>query len=214
VAGHTVGHYLTAISQQYAATGDKRFKDRVDYIVSEMAECQARYGDGYIGALRPLELRVLRDLGKGSVDFTGSSYLGGAWVPWYTEHKILAGLKDAWVLTGNLQAKEVAMKLADFVDKVTSALSPEQQQQMLAVEFGGMNETLVEMYALTGQQRYLDASRRFYKKAVMDPLAAGKDPLPGLHANTHIRRSSAKRCATRSRATGMGGRSARISGTW
>lgn len=97
IAGHTLGHYLTALSQQYAATGDARFRERIAYVVGEMAECQQRYGDGYVGALPPLELETLRGLKAGRVDVQGRfNFRGGAWVPWYTQHKVLAGLKDAW----------------------------------------------------------------------------------------------------------------------
>jgi len=187
IAGHTLGHYLTAISQQYAATGDKRFRDRIDYIVSQMAECQKLYGDGYIGALPPLELNTLRGFKKGILELSGSfNFKGGAWVPWYTEHKILAGLKDAWVLGGDPQAKDVTLKLADWIDSVTAGLSPSQLQAMLQVEHGGMSETLMEIYELTGNPKYLETANRFYHKAVMDPLLAGRDSLPGLHANTQI----------------------------
>lgn len=180
IAGHTLGHYLTAISQQYAATGDKRFRDRIDYIVSEMAECQKAYGDGYIGALPPRELASLRDLKKGIVNFRNS------WVPWYTQHKVLAGLVDAWVLGGSAQARDVALKLADWVDDITKGLTPRQVETMLQVEHGGMLDTLVQIYALTGERRYLDASRRFYHHAIFDPLLAGRDDLTGKHANTQI----------------------------
>lgn len=180
IAGHSLGHYLTALSQQYAATGDKRFRERIDYIVAQMAECQKAYGDGYIGALPPPELAALRALKTGNVEMKGT------WVPWYTEHKILAGLKDAWVLGGNTQAKEVALKLADWTDDVTAKLTPEQGQQMLRTEFGGMSETLVELSQLSGNPKYLEVSRRFYHQAIMDPLLAGRDELPGKHANTQI----------------------------
>lgn len=187
IAGHTLGHYLTAISQQYAATGDKRFRERIDYIIKEMAECQKAYGDGYIGALPPKELETLRGLKQGKVELAGAfNFKNGAWVPWYTQHKVLAGLTDAWLLGGSAQAKEVDLKLADWVDDITKGLTPEQQQTMLQVEHGGMLETLVELYELTGQQRYLEVSRRFYHKAILDPLAAGKDELTGKHANTQI----------------------------
>lgn len=187
VAGQTLGHYLTALSQQFAATGDERFRDRVTYIVKEMAECQQRYGDGYIGALPPKELETLRNFKDGKVDVSGGSHFkNGAWVPWYTEHKILAGLISAWTLTGNQQAKDVALKLGDFVDTVTAGLTPEKQQEMLRVEQGGMLESLVELYSLTGNQRYLEASRRFYHRAILDPLLEGRDDLAGKHANTQI----------------------------
>lgn len=187
IAGHSLGHYLTAISQQYAATGDKRFKEKIDYTIGEMAECQKRYGDGYIGALPPAELRIMRAFEQGKVEPESAFFFkGGGWVPWYTQHKILAGLIDAWTLGGNKQAKEVTLKLADWVDKITRNLTSEQQQQMLRVEHGGMLESMVQVYALTGEQRYLDAAQRFYHKSVFDPLLAGEDRLAGLHANTQI----------------------------
>ena len=187
IAGHTLGHYLTALSQQYAASGDVRFRDRIAYIIREMAECQQAYVDGYIGALPPLELQALRGFKDGKVEVQGSfNFKGGAWVPWYTEHKVLAGLKDAWVLAGSAQAKVVTLKLADWIEDVTRNLTPEQQQQMLRVEFGGMSETLADIYALTGDKKYLDASRRFYHEAILRPLLEGRDELAGKHANTQI----------------------------
>ncbi|MFL6208580.1 MAG: beta-L-arabinofuranosidase domain-containing protein [Pyrinomonadaceae bacterium] len=187
IAGHTLGHYLTALAQQYAATGDVRFRDRIAYIVKEMAECQQAYGDGYIGALPPLELATLRGFKAGKVETEGNfNFKGGAWVPWYTEHKVLAGLKDAWVLAGNAQAKQVTLKLADWIEAVTRNLTPEQLQRMLSVEHGGMSETLADIYALTDDVKYLNAAHRFYHEAIMRPLAAGRDELAGRHANTQI----------------------------
>jgi DUF1680 family protein len=187
LAGHTLGHYLTALSQQYAATGDERFRKRIDYIVSEMAECQAAYGDGYIGALPPLELQTMRDFKKGIVDVGGGhNFKNGAWVPWYTEHKVLNGLKDAWILGGNKQAREVALRLADWMYTITEALTPDQMQAMLSVEQGGMVDVLVELYSLTGNARYLELSRRFQHRALLDPLIAHRDDLAGKHANTQI----------------------------
>jgi hypothetical protein len=187
IAGHTLGHYLTAISQQYAATGDARFKARIDYIISEMAACQQAYGDGYIGALPPTELATLRGFRDGKIEMSGPfNFKSGAWVPWYTEHKVLNGLKDAWILGGSDQARVVTLRLADWVDSVTGGLTPEQLQEMLRVEHGGMMDVLVEIYSLTGNPRYLAAARRFYHHAVMDPLLGQQDMLVGLHANTQI----------------------------
>jgi uncharacterized protein len=155
--------------------------------VSEMAVCQAAYGDGYIGALPPLELQTMRNFKYGIVELMGKfDFKGGAWVPWYTEHKVLNGLKDAWVLGGSAQARDVALKLADWMDSITVGLKPEQVQTMLQVEQGGMMDVLMELYGLTGNPRYLAASRRFYHKAVMDPLLARRDELTGKHANTQI----------------------------
>lgn len=187
IAGHTLGHYLTALSQQYAATGDMRFRRRIDYIVSEMAECQKAYGDGYVGALPPLELQTMRNFREGIVEPLGPfNFKGGAWVPWYTEHKVLNGLKDAWTLGGSAQARDVALRLADWADSITAGLTQEQLQAMLSVEQGGMMDVLAELYVLTANPRYLDASRRFYHRAVLDPLLAHRDELPGKHANTQI----------------------------
>src|ERR1019366_8296465 len=187
VAGHTLGHYLTAISQQFAATGDMRFRSRINYIVGELALCQKAYGDGYVGALPPLELGTLRGFKRGIIEPSGPhTFKGGAWVPWYTEHKVLNGLKDAWILGGNGQARDVALRLADWADAITAGLTPEKLQTMLSVEQGGMMDVLVELYVLTGNPRYLETSRRFYHRAVLDPLLAHRDELPGKHANTQI----------------------------
>jgi DUF1680 family protein len=187
IAGHTLGHYLTALSQQYAATHDQRFKKRIDYIINEMAESQRAYGDGYIGALPPKELAALRGLKQGKVEIKDAfTFKDGAWVPWYTQHKVLAGLRDAWTLGESPQAKEVTLALANWVGDVTAGLTAEQQQAMLQVEHGGMREVLFDIYALTKDERYLKTAQRFEHRAILDPLLAGRDELPGKHANTQI----------------------------
>jgi DUF1680 family protein len=187
IAGHTLGHYLTALSQQYAATRDSRFKERIDYIIAEMAESQRAYGDGYVGALPPTELATLRGLKQGKVAVKDPfTFQDGAWVPWYTQHKVLAGLRDAWVLGESEQAKQVTLALANWVDDVTAGLTPEQQQTMLQVEHGGMREVLFDLYALTRDERYLKTAQRFEHRAILDPLLEGRDELPGKHANTQI----------------------------
>jgi len=187
IAGHTLGHYLTALSQQYAATGDERFRKRIDYIIAEMAEAQRAYGDGYVGALPPLELATLRGFKEGKVETKGAfNFKDGGWVPWYTQHKVLAGVRDAWALAGSAQAKEVTLRLANWVDDVTASLTAEQLQTMLQVEHGGMNEVLLDIYELTHDQRYLTTARRFEHREILDPLLAGRDELPGKHANTQI----------------------------
>lgn len=187
IAGHTLGHYLTALSQQYASTHDRRFKQRLDYIISEMAEAQRAYGDGYIGALPELELSTMRGFKQGKVEVKDAfTFKDGAWVPWYTQHKVLAGLRDAWTLGESVQAKDVTLKLADWVDDITAGLTPEQQQTMLQVEHGGMREVLFDIYGLTKDERHLKTAQRFEHRAILDPLLAGRDELPGKHANTQI----------------------------
>ena len=187
VGGHILGHLLTAASQQYAATRDPRFLKRINYIVSELALCQKAYGDGYVGALPPVELATLRGFGKGIVDMKDpETFVGGAWAPWYTEHKILNGLKDAWILAGNAQARDVALRLADWFGDMTARLAPGQLQAMLEVEQCGVVDVLAELSALTGNPRYMETARRFRHRAILDPLLAGRDQLPGRHANTQI----------------------------
>lgn len=187
IAGHTLGHYLTALSQQYASTHDQRFKQRLDYIISEMAEAQRAYGDGYVGALPELELSTMRGFKQGKVEVKDAfTFKNGAWVPWYTQHKVLAGVRDAWTLGENAQAKDVTLTLANWVDDITAGLTPEQQQTMLQVEHGGMREVLFDLYGLTKAERYLKTAQRFEHRAILDPLLAGRDELPGKHANTQI----------------------------
>ncbi len=187
IAGHILGHYMSALAQQFAATGDVRYRQRLDYIVGEMAVCQAAYGDGYVGALPPKELATIRGFKEGRIEVDGRfNFKNGAWVPWYTEHKVLQGLTDAWVLGGCAAARPVALRLADWADDVTAHLTPEQLEAMLSVEHGGMMDVLVQLYTLTGEPRYLATARRFTHHAVIDPLLAGRDELAGRHANTQI----------------------------
>jgi DUF1680 family protein len=182
LAGHSLGHYLSALSLHYAATGDERFKQRADYIVSEMAVCQAKYGSGYIGAMgQNKERKALEALKTGDVES-----INHCWAPWYTQHKIIAGLLDAYTLTGNAQAKEVALGFAKWADDLTKGLSEQQVQRMLSMEFGGVGESLENLYKLTKDPAHLALARRFRHKWLLDDLAAGRDNLPGKHANTQI----------------------------
>jgi len=184
VAGHTLGHYLSACSMIFASTGDERFRERVNYIVDELELCQQAHGDGYVAAI-PEGRRVFSEIAQGIIRAKPFD-LNGVWVPWYTLHKLFAGLLDAHKFCGNEKALKIAMRLADWAERTTANLTDEQFQQMLACEHGGMVEVLVELYARTGDERYLRLAKRFYHKAVMDPLARGVDCLPGLHGNTQV----------------------------
>lgn len=184
VSGHTLGHYLSACSMMYAASGDKRFKDRVDYIVIELDECQQARKTGYVGAI-PNEDKLWDEVSRGDIHYDGFN-LNGYWVPWYTQHKIFAGLIDAYLYTDSKQAKEILIKLSDWAVQILSGLNEEQFQNMLTSEFGGMNESLAEVYAITGNKAYLDLAEKFYHKAILDPLKEQRDVLVGLHANTQI----------------------------
>ena len=189
LTGHIAGHYLSAVSLMWAARGDVRFKARADYIVKELKEIQDKQGDGYLGALMD------KDGVDGKVRFeelcwgvirSGGFDLNGLWSPWYVEHKIFAGLRDAYRYTGNRTALEVEIKFAGWAEGILSKLDDEQIQKMLATEFGGMNEVAADLYADTGDIRWLALSRKFQHRAIVDPLAAGQDILAGKHGNTQV----------------------------
>lgn len=184
VSGHTLGHYLSACSLMYASTGDKRFKERVTYIVRVLDQCQQAAGDGFLGAM-PNGREIFARVAKGDITSAGFD-LNGSWVPWYNEHKTFAGLIDAYLYTGDTEAKKVLFRLADWAIETTKNLTDDQWQKMLACEHGGMNDALADVYALSGNPKYLELSRKFYHKAVLDPLARREDLLTGLHANTQI----------------------------
>ncbi len=185
IAGHSLGHYLSAISLMYATTGNKKFLDRVNYIVDELTECQDADGDGYIGAF-PNGKKILEEqVAKGDIRSQGFD-LNGIWAPFYTEHKVMDGLYHAYKLCGNKKALEVEKKFADWLYTIVKDLNEEQVQKMLNCEHGGMNEALAELYAQTGDKKYLKMSYIFHHKAILDSLAHHKDILPGKHANTQI----------------------------
>jgi uncharacterized protein len=184
LTGHIAGHYLSGISLMWAATGDRRFKERADYIVSELKVVQDKQGDGFAGALAGVR-EAFGDVSKGQI--TSASFdLNGLWSPWYTLHKTYAGLRDAYRHTGNKTALDVEVKFAEWAERLLEPMNDEQVQRMLNTEFGGMNEVLADLYADTGDRRWLDLSYRFEHRAVLDPLKRREDPLDGLHGNTQV----------------------------
>ncbi|MDP8217112.1 MAG: glycoside hydrolase family 127 protein, partial [Candidatus Theseobacter exili] len=185
IAGHSLGHYLTACSEMYQSSGDVRFLERVNYIVSELKECQEADGEGYFGAF-PEGKRILEEeVAKGDIRSKGFD-LNGIWVPFYTQHKVMAGLRDAYHLCGNQDAIGIEAGLADWISTIVKDLDHSQIQEMLNCEHGGINEVLAELYADTGDEKYLDFSRVFHHEIILDSLAAGIDILPGKHCNTQI----------------------------
>src|SRR5262245_37974837 len=175
--GHTAGHYLSALSLMYASTGDTRFKTRADRLVGELATIQdalaRRFHPGYLSAF-PEEF------------FDRVDARQKVWAPYYTIHKIMAGLVDAHELAGNTQALTVVTRMADWVRFRVDRLTEAQQQAALGTEFGGMNEVLANIYAMTGDADYLRVAHAFDHTAIFDPLARHQDPLNGLHANTQF----------------------------
>jgi uncharacterized protein len=176
--GHTLGHYLSACALMYASTGDAVLKQRCDTIVAELAKCQGAmvsrgYHAGYLAAF-PESWFDRVDAQK------------PVWAPWYTMHKIMAGLFDAHQLTGNPQALEVLDRLAGWVKFRADRLTPEQMQASLQTEHGGMNEVLANLYGVTNNPDHLRLAKAFNHQAVFAPLMRGEDALDGLHANTQI----------------------------
>ncbi len=184
LTGHIAGHYLSGASMMYAATGDARFKERVDYIVRELKEVQDKHGDGYLGALANGKEQFI-EVSKGNIR-SASFDLNGLWSPWYVLHKTFAGLRDAYRYTGNRTALEVEIKFAAWAEGILSKLDDAQLQKMLNTEFGGMPEVLADLYADTGDKRWLALSHRFDHRAVLEPLSRGQNILPGLHGNTQV----------------------------
>ncbi len=184
LTGHILGHYLSAASLMWAATGDPRFKERVDYIIKELKEVQDANGDGYLGALARGK-EAFAEVAWG--DIRARSFdLNGLWSPFYVLHKVYAGLRDAYRYTGNRTALDLEVKFAEWAEGVLANLDDTQVQEMLNTEFGGMNEVLADLYADTGDKRWLALSYRFEHNAVLDPLKRHQDPLAGLHGNTQV----------------------------
>jgi DUF1680 family protein len=184
LTGHIAGHYLSAVSLMYAATGDVRFKERADYIVRELQEVQNKNGDGYLSALEGGREKF-NELAAGNIR-SSSFDLNGLWSPWYTLHKTFAGLRDAYRYAGNHDALAIEIKFAGWAEGILSRLDEAQTQKMLNTEFGGMNEVLADLYADTGDRRWLNLSHHFDHHAVLDPLARHEDRLSGLHGNTQV----------------------------
>jgi DUF1680 family protein len=174
--GHSLGHWMTACALLYASTGEQRFEGAVAYAVDELRACQSAGGTGLVCAFPD---------GSEQLDnaVAGRRIVG---VPWYTLHKVFAGLRDAHVEAGNDTALEVLAGLAEWTWNATRPMTDEQLQHMLRVEHGGMNEILADVHVLTGDPRWLELAERFSHRALLEPLAAGRDTLDGLHANTQI----------------------------
>lgn len=185
LAGHSLGHYLSACSMMYLTTGDTLFRHRAEYITDELEKIQDHTVDGYIGAFPKGREIFVNEVSKGNIRSQGFD-LNGIWSPFYTMHKILAGLRDTYHCCGYEKALTVEKKFAGWILNTVSPLSDEQVQLMLRCEHGGINETFADLYADTGDDKYLKLAGIFYHKSFLDALKEHKDILPGKHANTNI----------------------------
>ncbi|MBE9584479.1 glycoside hydrolase family 127 protein [Mucilaginibacter sp. JRF] len=182
--GHIGGHYLSALAYMYASTGDKQVKDRLNYMITQLALCQQKDGDGYIGGVSGGKT-MWAQVGAGDIQADNFS-LNKKWVPLYNIHKTFAGLIDAYKVGGNQQAKTILLKYADWAYRLTSKLSDAQIQRMLTSEHGGMNEVFADVAAISGDKKYLELARKFSHKKILNPLLHHQDSLTGVHANTQI----------------------------
>ena len=182
IQGHMLGHYLSALSGFYYQTGSKEAKEKLDYTVGRIKELQRK--DGYFGGIssEPFD-KVFNSAGNFEVERFS---LAGCWVPWYSLHKIYAGLIDAYLYGKNEAALEIVKKMADWALKGTSRMSDASMQKMLTCEHGGMCKVFADLYGITGDKKYLKESERWIHKEIINPLIKKEDKLQGYHANTQI----------------------------
>ena len=172
--GHFAGgHFLSAVALASTGSGNTVLKARGDELVSGLAACQKKIGTDYLSAY-PSD--IFEHLAQGKP----------AWAPFYTYHKIMAGLLDMHQLTGNPDALAIAERMAVWAQEFFTGISTDQRLRILRDEYGGMNEVLVNLAAVTKKDRYIEAAHVFEQPGFLDPLAAHRDELQGLHANTHV----------------------------
>jgi DUF1680 family protein len=184
--GHVGGHYLSALAMQYAATGNTRCRDSMNYAISELQACQVANGNsganfvGYISGI-PDGKTLWNRVKSGDWNAVNSW-----WVPWYNIHKTYAGLRDAWLYTGNTTARTMFLSLCDWGINICSALTDANVQSMLGQEHGGINEMYADAYQMTNDAKYLTFARRFSHNTMLNAWAASSDNLSGVHANTQV----------------------------
>ncbi len=171
--GHTTGHVLSALALMYASTGDSLFKYKSDSIVSALKVVQDAHGNGYLSAF-PEEL-INRNIRGGSV-----------WAPWYTLHKILSGLIDQYVYADNAEALQAAVEMGKWAAAKLDGINEADRLRMLRNEFGGINESFYNLYAITADPDFLRVAEFFYHPDVIDPLKARNADLGTKHTNTFI----------------------------
>lgn len=182
--GHIGGHYLSALTYMYASTGNQEIKGRLDYVISELKRCYDANGNGYISGV-PGGKQIWKEIAEGNIR-AASFGLNDRWVPLYNIHKIFAGLRDAYLIYGSKECREMFIGLTDWMYRLTSGLTDEQLQDMLRSEHGGLNEVFADAAAISGDARFMELAKRFSHKRVLEPLLKGEDHLTGMHANTQI----------------------------
>ena len=192
LSGHVGGHYVSALALAYAASHDEtqrtKLKERLDYMLQVMKDCQDQFDDdtsglyGFIGG-QPINASW-QALYKGDLSKIQDNW---GWVPFYCQHKVLAGLRDAYVYTGSDVARELFHKLADWSVNLVAKVSESAFQGFLGCEHGGMNETLLDAYQLFGEKKYLTAAKKYSHKDMINNMQSLNTTfLDGKHANTQV----------------------------
>lgn len=198
LASHYCGHYLSAAAMMHAHTHDARLAAKVDYLLPRLAACQEANGRddadfrGYCSGI-PQSKPAFKQVLAGHIDvkYPRALYsfsLNGLWSPWYTVHKVMAGLRDVYLYMGRGQAREILLGMTDWAAQFPRRLSLEQMQLMLISEQGGMNEVLADVYAMTGEAAHRTLAEQFNQVAQLAPLMRHEDILDGQHSNQYIPR--------------------------
>lgn len=183
--GHTTGHYLSGLALAYAASGDARLKEKLDYMTESLAQCQRGlekkgWRRGFLSAYGEEQFDLLER-------YTTYPTI---WAPYYTLDKIMSGLYDCYTLGGNETAFTLLKGIGEWVYQRLSALPRVQRERMwsmyIAGEYGGMIGSMVRLYQLTGEPHYLEAAGYFGNEKLFYPMAEGVDTLKDMHANQHI----------------------------
>lgn len=206
--GHSVGHLLSALSLAFSSTKEAWVLEKLQTLVKELSNLQKRskgkpadfrsaasknsayqklfckqpstFGKGYLSAYPPDPFVLLEE-------FTPYPMI---WAPYYTLHKLLAGLLDAFYHTDSKEALEMAKKLGNWIYKRLSTISKKTRTVMwsmyIAGEYGGMNESLCRLYLITENKKYLKAAQFFDNSHLFYGLKKGKEVISGIHANQHI----------------------------
>ncbi|XP_022855143.1 uncharacterized protein LOC111376414 [Olea europaea var. sylvestris] len=175
--GHFVGHYMSASAKMWASTHNDSLKQQMTAVVSALSSCQEKMGTGYLSAFP-------------SEQFDRFEAIKPVWAPYYTIHKILAGLVDQYTVAGNAQALKMTTWMVDYfynrVQNVISKYTLERHWLSLNEETGGMNDVLYKLHSITGDQKHLLLAHLFDKPCFLGLLAVKADDISGFHANTHI----------------------------
>jgi len=186
--GHTTGHYLSgiALACKGSVENGARFKQKLDYMVQSLAECQdafeadGRYAPGFLSAYSEEQFNKLEEY----------EVYPKIWAPYYTLHKIFAGLLDCYEYGESKSALRIAERLGDWAYARLSKLAPDQLNKMWAIyiagEYGGMNESMARLYKIIPKPHYLDAAKLFDNEKLFLPMSQNINTLCDIHANQHV----------------------------